>query len=33
MRCDVDPDEVSARQPHDDEGVEPGLLRHHPAPL
>src|SRR5712664_3521020 len=22
MRCDVDPDEVSARQPHDDEGVE-----------
>src|SRR5260370_7100428 len=22
MRCDVDPDEVSARQPDDDEGVE-----------
>src|SRR6266576_7146389 len=22
MGCDVDPDEVSARQPHDDEGVE-----------
>src|SRR5262245_3890091 len=22
MRCDVDPDEVSASQPHDDEGVE-----------
>src|SRR2546430_9362738 len=22
MRCDVDPDKVSARQPHDDEGIE-----------
>jgi hypothetical protein len=22
MRCDVDPDEVSAGQPHDDEGIE-----------
>src|SRR5258706_15014280 len=22
MRCDVDPDEISAGQPHDDEGVE-----------
>src|SRR5258706_1735787 len=24
MRCDVDPDEVSARQPDDDEGIEQG---------
>src|SRR5437870_13606965 len=22
MRCDVDPDEISARQSHDDEGIE-----------